>query len=152
MPSIKDLRKRITSVKNTQQTTRAMKMVSAAKLRRAQDAILCQRPFARGVNDLIQLAVRLPDSTLTSPLIRREDSESSETREEIPGGGRKVLVVLVTSDRGLCGAFNSNAIRTASRWIQANPRAKILDKIVTQSSDSEFHCLTITIFYEMQAP
>ncbi len=112
MASIKDLKKRIGTVKNTQQTTRAMKMVSAAKLRRSQDAIINQRPYARSVGDLIQTLSATPDIKVTSPLIRKEKNTES-------GQKKKLLLVLVTSDRGLCGGFNSNVIKTALRFIKA---------------------------------
>jgi F-type H+-transporting ATPase subunit gamma len=110
MPSIKDLKKRIGSVKNTQQTTRAMKMVSAAKLRRAQEAIQSQRPYAKQIALLIQEMVSLTKSPI-SPLVNGND---------IPEGARKILLVVVTSDRGLCGGFNSNVIKSCQRWVQSN--------------------------------
>src|SRR4249920_552886 len=101
MASIKDLKKRIGTVKNTQQTTRAMKMVSAAKLRRAQDAILAQRPYAQRTNELIRVASSLVEGKFESPLLGRELSE---------GAKPKLALVIVTSDRGLCGGFNANVI------------------------------------------
>jgi F-type H+-transporting ATPase subunit gamma len=111
MASIKDLKKRITSVKNTQQTTKAMKMVSAAKLRRAQEAIQNQRPYARRIGELIKLLTALNHGQIDSPLVHRE----------IPDGAqKKVLLVVVTSDRGLCGGFNSNVIKAAQKWVAAN--------------------------------
>jgi F-type H+-transporting ATPase subunit gamma len=116
MPSIKDLKKRIGSTKNTQQTTKAMKMVSAAKLRRAQDAITNQRPYARALGELIKTVASLAAGTeQSSPLFGRERMDES-------GGVAKprLLLVLVTSDRGLAGAFNSNIIKTAQRWVAAN--------------------------------
>jgi F-type H+-transporting ATPase subunit gamma len=113
MASIKDLKRRITSVKNTQQTTKAMKMVSAAKLRRAQDAITAHRPYARQVGALIGRVARIAGDQVDSPLLR-----ASETGE----GSRKLLLVLVSSDRGLCGGFNTNVIKTAQRWMAANSR------------------------------
>ncbi len=115
MASIKDLKKRIGSVKNTQQTTKAMKMVSAAKLRRAQDAILNNRPFAKSVGGLIEHMLGLPEVTLTSPLLERNGTE-------VLDGTKKVLLLVVTSDRGLCGGFNSNIIRTAQRWARENEK------------------------------
>lgn len=118
MASIKDLKKRIGTVKNTQQTTRAMKMVSAAKLRRAQEAILAQRPYAKKMGELIRLVASLSDSPTQSPLIRREDVLASDRAEK--GAKKKLLLLVVTSDRGLCGAFNSNVIKTAQRWAQAH--------------------------------
>ncbi len=110
MASIKDLKKRIGTVKNTQQTTKAMKMVSTAKLRRAQDAVRAHRPYAREIQSLIQVAAGAAgELALKNPLLSPAESE-----------GRPVLLVVVTSDRGLCGGFNGNAIRAAQRWIQAN--------------------------------
>lgn len=112
MPSIKDLKKRIGSVKNTQQTTKAMKMVSAAKLRRAQDAIQATRPYAKALGGLMAKASRLAGGKVSSPLLA---SDSAKPQNE-----RKLLLVVVTSDRGLCGAFNANSIKTAQRWMAAN--------------------------------
>lgn len=110
MASTKDLKKRIGTVKNTQQTTRAMKMVSAAKLRRAQDAINNQRPYAKRLGDLISLVSSLADGPISSPLLNRE-GESKE------GLKKRLLLVVVTSDRGLCAGFNSNVIKKVPRWI-----------------------------------
>ncbi len=111
MASIKDLKKRIGTVKNTQQTTRAMKMVSAAKLRRAQDAILAQRPYAQRSNELIRTASALVGDKFKSPLLGRE----------LPEGAKpKLALVIVTSDRGLCGGFNANIIKGTQRWLNAN--------------------------------
>ena len=104
MASIKDLKKRIGTVKNTQQTTRAMKMVSAAKLRRAQEAIHESKSVCSAIGELIQ-ASRSDELELTesSPLV--QEAISAE------GAKKKVLLVVVTSDRGLCGGFNSNVIK-----------------------------------------
>ena len=118
MASTKDLKKRIGTVKNTQQTTRAMKMVSAAKLRRAQEAITAQRPYAKQVQALIELMVTLQEKPIASPLVERDLLDATPP---IEGEGKpKVLLVLVTSDRGLCGGFNGNVIKAAQRWIRAN--------------------------------
>ncbi|HLA51482.1 MAG TPA: F0F1 ATP synthase subunit gamma, partial [Thermodesulfobacteriota bacterium] len=97
MPSLKDIKRRIKSVKNTQQITKAMKMVAAAKLKRAHDDILAARPYAQKMLDIISsLASRVKSDA--HPLLSKR------------GGGR-VELVIVTSDRGLCGGFNSNIIR-----------------------------------------
>lgn len=109
MPSIKDLKKRIGTVKNTQQTTRAMKMVSAAKLRRAQDAILANRPYAKQLKHLLNLVSSQPNIKAEGKLIESEGHEMEN---------RKILLVVVTSDRGLCGGFNSNIIRGTQRWVK----------------------------------
>lgn len=115
MPSIKDLKKRISSVKNTQQTTKAMKMVSAAKLRRAQDAIYAHRPYAHRMAHLIRLVSSLQDQGSGLPLLRPPMSDASEASTQ-----KKVMLVLVTSDRGLCGGFNSNVIKGAQKWLSEN--------------------------------
>ncbi len=109
MPSIKDLKKRIGTVKNTQQTTKAMKMVSAAKLRRAQDAIINQRPYAREVAAMIQKVAALSGGEVDSPFFAKPGEDGKKPR---------VLVLVISSDRGLCAAFNSNVIKAAQRWIR----------------------------------
>ncbi|MBC7692984.1 MAG: ATP synthase F1 subunit gamma [Methylotenera sp.] len=114
MASIKDLKKRIGTVKNTQQTTRAMKMVSASKLRRSQDAISNQRPYARRIGDLINQTISLLSEPVNSPLIQQQ-AEAAEN-----AGGKKLLFVVVTSDRGLCGGFNANIIKGTQRWVAAH--------------------------------
>ncbi|MGE0614685.1 MAG: ATP synthase F1 subunit gamma [Bacteriovoracia bacterium] len=110
MPSIKELKKRIVTVKNTQQTTKAMKMVSAAKLRRAQDAITAHRPYAKKLGELIRLVSSMSATQYSSPLIGGTNTAK----------GGKVLLVLVTSDRGLCGAFNGNVFKRAQAWVNQN--------------------------------
>src|SRR4051812_8769760 len=112
MASIKDLKKRIGTVKNTQQTTKAMKMVSAAKLRRAVEAIQNQRPYAKRIGGLLELLSSLPDAKIDSPLVKTEGEQTV--------GGRKLLLMVVTSDRGLCGGFNGNLLKTVQRWVKAN--------------------------------
>lgn len=106
MPSLKEVRNRINSVKSTQQITKAMKMVAAAKLRRAQDAMMQMRPYAELLGKILS---NLSASTADDDFA----SEFTEAREP-----NKVLMVVITSDRGLCGAFNANiykmAIQTAN--------------------------------------
>ena len=104
MPSTIDIRRRIRSTKNTQQITKAMKMVSAAKLRRAQDRIFAARPYAAALREVLSsIATRVED--ITHPLLEAHEAE------------RNVLMVVVTADRGLCGAFNSNVLRAAMNAI-----------------------------------
>src|SRR5947207_15784994 len=98
MASAKDLRKRITTVKNTQQITKAMKMVSAAKLRRAQENIVALRPYAHEVNSVIVGLARSTAGESMHPLLT----------PKAEGGAQSLLLVLVTSDRGLCGGFNGS--------------------------------------------
>ncbi len=106
MASLKDIKKRIGTVKNTQQITKAMKMVSAAKLRRAQDAVTAARPYADKMLDVL------------SSLALREDADSHPLLAE--RGKGKALVVLITGDRGLCGGFNTNISKAAERFIRNN--------------------------------
>ncbi len=89
-------------------------MVSAAKLRRSQDAINNQRPYSKRVGELIRLVAAISGGDFSSPLIRTAGA-GTESAEGV--GGRKVLLVLITSDRGLCGGFNGNVIKAAQRWI-----------------------------------
>jgi F-type H+-transporting ATPase subunit gamma len=106
MPSLKDIRRRIGSVKSTQKITRAMKLVAAAKLRRAQDNILAARPYAVKLHEMIsELALRADAGD--HPLL--------EVREP-----RRVLLLIITSDRGLCGAFNTNILRAAETYRRDN--------------------------------
>jgi F-type H+-transporting ATPase subunit gamma len=95
MASLKEVRNRIVSVNSTQQITKAMKMVSAAKLRRAQDAISQMRPYAKKLTEMI--------STVSAQAEAGQSNPFTEVREV-----KNVLIVVVTSDRGLCGAFNAN--------------------------------------------
>src|SRR5262245_43258025 len=103
MASLRDIRKRIRSVKSTQQITKAMKMVAAAKLRKAQDAILAARPYAQMLDRMI--------SDLAS---RSEGVAHSLLNARAP---KVCEVVVLTSDRGLAGGFNSNVIRRAARFL-----------------------------------
>jgi len=104
MPSLLDIRRRIRSVKNTQQLTKAMKTVSAAKLRRAQERVFNARPYAEQLKKVLgNLTSRLED--IAHPLL--------EVRPE-----ERILFVVVTADRGLCGAFNSNILRTATGFLR----------------------------------
>ena len=99
MATLKAIRKRISSIRNTQQITKAMKMVSAAKLRRAQDAVVAARPYAEKMIDLLKnVAARVASNA--HPLLT--------VREE-----KRIQLVLLTSDRGLCGGYNANLIRAA---------------------------------------
>lgn len=99
MPSLRDIKRRITSVQSTQKITRAMKMVAAAKLRRSQDAILRARPYAYHLRELINNLTKRAEED-AHPLLRQ-------------GSGKKIGLVVVTSDRGLCGGYNSNLVNEA---------------------------------------
>src|SRR5258706_16153877 len=104
MPSTIDTRRRIRRIKNTKQITKAMKMVSAAKLRRAQDRIFAARPYAAAMREVLASVATRVD-VKQHPLLQPRDE-------------KKVLVVVVTSDKGLCGAFNANANKAAANFIR----------------------------------
>lgn len=106
MPSLKDIRSRIASTKNTQSITRAMKMVSAAKLRRAQMNIVNLRPYA---HKLLAVTANIATTNrISHPLLEKKENP------------QKILVVVLTSDRGLCGGFNGSILRFANDYYQKN--------------------------------
>ena len=113
-PSLIDIRRRIRSVKNTQQITKAMKMVSAAKLRRAQDRVIAARPYGamlRKVLANVAAAVGQRGGRRNPLLAQRPE--------------KRILLVLVTSDKGLAGAFNTNLIKAAQRFAAEHPGASV---------------------------
>src|ERR1700693_1244977 len=99
MATLKSIKKRIVSVKNTRQITKAMKMVSAAKLRRAQENVVAARPYARKLGEVLER------------LAKSQDVDGSPLMEKRLTG--KALLIVVTSDRGLCGGFNANICKAA---------------------------------------
>ena len=107
MANLKEIRTRISSVESTMQITSAMKMVSAAKLKRAQDAITQMRPFAKKFNDILLNVSGSVDGG-EHPLMKKSN-------------GNKVLLIAFSSNRGLCGGFNSNVIKEIKRIVQENP-------------------------------
>ena len=105
MPSLKEVKNRITSVMSTQQITKAMKMVAAAKLRKSQERIIQMRPFALKLNSILK-------NLSAAQLNADGDNWYSQVREE-----KKILIVAVSSDRGLCGSFNSSVFKGVNRLI-----------------------------------
>ena len=103
--ALKEVRNRIKSVQSTQQITKAMKMVSAAKLRRAQDAIIQMRPYAQKLQEMLGNIVGNAEGDINLALAKERPVE-------------KVLIIIITSDRGLCGGYNSNLIKLAKHDIQ----------------------------------
>jgi len=112
MPNLLDIRRRIKSVKNTQQITKAMKMVSAAKLKRAQDRVVTARPFAMKMTEVLGELANRTDESFRHPLLDAR-------------GDDRYLVVLITADKGLCGAFNTNLIKAAQAFIRENSNKQI---------------------------
>jgi len=110
--ALKEVRNRIKSVQSTQQITKAMKMVSAAKLRRAQDAITQMRPYAQKLQEMLSNIVSSSDGDVSLSLATERPIE-------------KVLIIVVTSDRGLCGGYNSNLIKLAKQTINEKYSAQM---------------------------
>ncbi|MDT4966647.1 MAG: F-type H+-transporting ATPase subunit gamma [Acidobacteriota bacterium] len=105
MPNLLDIRRRIKSVKNTQQITKAMKMLSAAKLKRAQDTVVAARPFANKMTDVLGELASHTDEEFHHPLLDAR-------------GDQRYLIVLVTADKGLAGAFNTNLIKATQSFMR----------------------------------
>ncbi|MDT5061259.1 MAG: F-type H+-transporting ATPase subunit gamma [Acidobacteriota bacterium] len=105
MPNLLDIRRRIKSVKNTQQITKAMKMLSAAKLKRAQDTVVAARPFANKMMEVLAELASRTDEDFHHPLLDER-------------GDERYLIVLVTADKGLAGAFNTNLIKAAQAFMR----------------------------------
>jgi F-type H+-transporting ATPase subunit gamma len=104
LPSLKDIRGRIGSVRNIAQITRAMEMVAASRMKRAQDAILAARPYSDEMRDMLSRVAAVIDEEVDPLLARRPV--------------RRVALIMITTDRGLAGSLNANALRAALRWIQ----------------------------------
>ena len=118
MASLRDIRKHISSVKSIKQITYAMKMVAAARIKRAQNSILAARPFAIEMDRLIEdLYCELGEEDLSGTPAR-------ELFEERPAGG-PLCLVLITADKGLCGSFNTNLLKTAAAWLKENRGRKL---------------------------
>jgi F-type H+-transporting ATPase subunit gamma len=138
MPSLIDFRRRIRSVKNTQQITKAMKMVSAAKLRRAQDRVIAARPYAAQMREMLANLVQAAQS----------DERASEsvwlTQREV----KNIDLVLVTSDKGLAGAFNSNLIKATQRFLADHSGASVSLTLVGRKGRDFFKRRNATILGE----
>jgi F-type H+-transporting ATPase subunit gamma len=104
------MRRRVRAVKSTQQITKAMKMVAASKLRRAQEKVVATRPYAREARRVLESIAGRVDQTSHPLLTRRSGAETGAT-----------LIIVITADRGLCGSFNTNIIKAAGAFIRENP-------------------------------
>ncbi|HLX44626.1 MAG TPA: ATP synthase F1 subunit gamma [Bryobacteraceae bacterium] len=127
MPSLIDLRRRIRSVKNTQQITKAMKMVSAAKLRRAQDRAIAARPYA---NILQQMLANVAEAASQSD---GADHPLLAVRPE-----KRILVIVITADGGLAGGFNANLIRLAQRFVDEHRGAELIFELIGKKGRDYF--------------
>jgi F-type H+-transporting ATPase subunit gamma len=143
MPSLKSIRTRIASVKSTQKITRAMKLVSAARLRRAQDAILGARPYANALADAV-VEVALRAGSDAHPLLDRRTPE-------------RLTMVPLTSDRGLAGGFNANVFRAVQRFTGEQQRAtppvrELALEIIGKKGRDYFRRRKATIGHELPGP
>jgi len=128
MPSLIDLRRRIRSVRNTQQMTRAMKMISAARLRRAQDRVIAARPYARILRELVGsvgAALRSDEELFHHPLLVRRPEQ-------------RIQLVLITADRGLAGAFNSNLNRQAEQFLASHHESEVVIEAIGRKGRDYF--------------
>ncbi len=124
MASLLDMRRRIKSVKNTQQITKAMKMVAAAKLKRAQDRVTAARPYAKKMTDVLSALSSNVTDEFSHPLLDARGDEN-------------YLVVLVTADKGLAGGFNANVIKATQAFIAQNPE-KSIDMVAVGRKGRDF--------------
>lgn len=124
MSTLRDIKRRIVSVQNTQQITNAMKMVAASRLRKAQEAILASRPYAHKMLEVLS-SLALRTNPQAHPLLQTREPE-------------KVELLVVTSDRGLCGAFNANIIRAAERFMREHADWEFTLHVVGQKAHDYF--------------
>ncbi|MEK7709310.1 MAG: ATP synthase F1 subunit gamma [Candidatus Rokubacteria bacterium RIFCSPLOWO2_02_FULL_68_19] len=135
MATLRDIRRRIRAVQSTQKITRAMKLVAAAKLRRAQERILEARPYAHKMSDLLgNLALRTAPER--HPLLARRE------------GGRRQIVI-ITADKGLCGAFNTNVIRRSLEFIRQSEEAGLTLVVVGRKARDHYRRRAWTVKSEM---
>jgi F-type H+-transporting ATPase subunit gamma len=112
MPSLRDIRRRIISVQGTQQITKAMEMVAAAKLRRAQSRVESSRPYASKMQSMLENLTKAA-ATIDHPLFEKREV-------------KRMALVIITSDRGLCGSYNGNIVRTADKFLKKQEREKVV--------------------------
>ena len=138
MPSLLDIRRRVRAVKSTQQITKAMKMVAASRLRRAQERIQHARPFATEMLRVLNSLATRVDPALHPLLDERR----------APRAGGKALLFVITADRGLCGSFNTNAIKAASTFIVENPAREVALGLVGRRGRDYFARRGFEVRYE----
>jgi len=136
MPSLIDLRRRIRAVKSTQQITKAMKMIAASRLRRAQERVVSARPFAQRMLAVLNGLVSRVDQE-AHPLLRSAIDERAPT-----------LLIVITADRGLCGSFNSNVIKAAGQFIGAHRGREVVLGLVGRKGRDFFRRRGFDVRYE----
>jgi len=140
VPSLKAIRNRITSVKNTRKITRAMKLVAAAKLRRAQDAIIAARPYTASITKVVsELAEAAKSARSDDPAISKRLDEIRRLFEHKPDP-KTAAIVVITSDRGLAGAFNTNVIKSVERAVsgELSSATEVSLRIIGKKANQHF--------------
>ena len=132
MASLREIRRKIKSVKNTRQITKAMKMVASARLRKAQLAILAARPYAQKIEALAHEGTSRISDLESLPFFRHS-------------AGKMHLLVIVTSDKGLCGAFNTNLFRESVRYIQKHGAANVRLLVIGRKGRDYFKRVSVTV-------
>jgi F-type H+-transporting ATPase subunit gamma len=136
MPSLIDIRRRVRAVKSTQQITKAMKMVAASKLRRAQERIVNARPFA------IQM-LRVLNSLAT-----RVDPSAHQLLSQPEAGAGRTLLIVITADKGLCGSFNTNVVKSTAQFLTAEPGRQVALGLVGRKGRDFFRRRGFDVRYE----
>ena len=136
MPSLIDIRRRVRAVKSTQQITKAMKMVSASKLRRAQQRIIGARPYA-------QQALRVMSS-----IAKRVDPEAHPLLRDSDVPGAPPLLIVISADRGLCGSFNSNVLKKAATFLADTPDRQVAMALIGRKARDFFIRRRVDVRYE----
>src|SRR5262249_22849463 len=136
MPSLIDLRRRIRAVKSTQQITKAMKMIAASRLRRAQDRIIAARPYARQTLHVLNSLAARVDPTL-HPLLAIHDEKSAPA-----------MLIVLTADKGLCGSFNTNVLKQAATFITGSPDRQVALGLVGRKGRDFFRRRGFDVRYE----
>ncbi len=135
MPSLIDIRRRVRSVKNTQQITKAMKMISAAKLRRAQDRALASRPYARMLDQVL--------SNVAEAAAQSAEAEVHPLLAVRPE--KRILAIVVTADKGLAGGFNSNLLKMAQRFLDEHRASQLSLELIGRKARDYFRRRTLPI-------
>jgi len=136
MPSLIDIRRRVRAVKSTQQITKAMKMVSASKLRRSQERIVNARPFARKMLSVL------------NSLAARVDPSAHPLLAERPASDGRTLLIVITADKGLCGSFNTNVVKAASAFATETPARQVAMGLVGRKGRDFFRRRGFDVRYE----
>jgi F-type H+-transporting ATPase subunit gamma len=138
MPSLIDIRRRVRAVKSTQQITKAMKMIAAARLRRAQERIVNARPFAQQMLRVLNSLASRVDSS-AHPLLAQPDEAQSD---------KPTLVIVITADRGLAGSFNTNTIKATSAFVRERASRKFAFVLVGRKGRDFFRRRGFTVRHE----